>query len=57
MGSHQQQDNPDMGEMPDLDDLLVFADLDGSDVDEAVVWLEDRAPELAGAIGKEERQT
>lgn len=45
MGNPQQQPSqPDFGEMPDLEDLLFFADLDESDIYEAVQWLEDNAP-------------
>lgn len=54
MGNPQQptsQDNQqprrDFGEMPDLDDLLLMADIDESDVVEALVWLEDIAPDAA----------
>lgn len=43
----------DFGEMPDLDDLLLMADIDESDVVEALVWLEDVAPETAVRMANE----
>jgi hypothetical protein len=39
----------DFGEMPDLDDLLMLAEIDESDVIEAEAWLEDVAPGYGGA--------
>lgn len=61
MGTRSQdnpQDNkkkqPNFGELPDLDDLLMFAELNDSDVDDAVMWLEDKAPDVAKKIGKSE---
>lgn len=53
MGTRQDnQDNPqttqpDFGQLPDLDDLLMLAEIDESDVAEALVWLEEAAPEMA----------
>ena len=51
MGNPQSQ--PDFGEMPDLDDLLLLADIDGGDVIEAVQWLEDNAPKAAQKVVRE----
>ena len=45
----QQQNLPDFGEMPDLDDLLMLAEIDENDVIEAEAWLEDVAPGYGGA--------
>lgn len=41
---------PDFGELPDLDDLLLMADIDDGDVSEAVQWLEDNAPDAAKKV-------
>jgi len=59
MGNPQQQEKQpetrrDFGELPDIEDLLALAQLDGSDVNDAAQWLEDNAPETARKIGKSE---
>lgn len=52
MGNPQQQPSQtDFGDVPDIDDLLFFADLDGNDVEEAMQWLEDKAPDAARKLG------
>jgi hypothetical protein len=39
--------------MPDMDDLLILAEIDEDDVIEAEAWLEDVAPEIAAKIGND----
>jgi hypothetical protein len=50
---NQQPKQPDFGEMPDLEDLLRLAEIDGTDVTQAVSWLEDKAPKIADKVAKE----
>ena len=58
MGNPQQQEKPketrrDFGDMPDIEDLMFMAEVDDADVEQAVLWLEDKAPKIADKVSKE----
>ena len=52
-GNRQTAQRHDFGELPDLDDLLMLADVDESDAVEAVAWMEDNAPAVAARISSQ----